>query len=113
MPDRTILIGCDYSGDLDAEALAMTSLGDGIEVAPGAAREGPALVYFVWIAENVALPVAAGVVSSWLYSLLAKTRGAKLTVNRRTTETITREGIQRIVEESLEYDEDGDSSALF
>lgn len=114
VPQLNILIEGDYSGELDTEALAKTELAQGVETAQGAALGGAdVLVFGIWIAENVALPVAAGVVSSWLYNLLAKTHGAKLRVNRRSTETITREEIRRVVEESLEYDEEGDSSELF
>jgi hypothetical protein len=101
-----IRIESDVPLDTGFEPFEGAELAEGIEVSEVLLLSDSApYVFTIFIARDVALPLAVGVVSSWLYGLVARSRRARVTVNRRQVETITRDGLERVIEETLEYRE--------
>jgi hypothetical protein len=102
MPDLEIRIESDLALDSGITG-APTQLAEGIEVSQVLSLSTSAPhVFFISIAENVALPVAADVASSWVYQLLARAQGTALTINWHPVDTITRDEIRRAIERELE-----------
>jgi hypothetical protein len=102
MPDLEIRIESDLALDSGITG-APTQLAEGIEVSQvlSLSKSAPH-VFFISIAENVVLPVAADVASSWVYKLLARAQGTALTINWHPIDTITRDEIQRVIERELD-----------